>query len=206
VYLRRISEKTGVSQATLEREVADVSARDARPPQVPERRERREGRRAEDFGARQSAKTRLGPERSLLLLLLRDDAWAERLARDVSPEDFRDPVYRTIYEGLLHMEGQRDAEGKWLESFPPEVQPVIEELRGSEEAADVAADKFFEDNLRSLLARPLEDRLREIDRELAVAPVEQYMQLILEQQEIRLSMKERNLPIQYGVTRQVLPQ
>ncbi|MBA2572561.1 MAG: DNA primase [Gemmatimonadetes bacterium] len=206
VYLRRISEKTGVPQATLEREVADVPARDTRPPGAPDRRARQEGRRAEDFGARQPIKTRLGPERSLLLLLLRDDTWAERLAREVSPEDFRDPVYRRIYEGLLHTEGRRDAEAKWLENFPPEVQPVIEDLRASQEAADVPADEFFDANLRSLLARPLEDRLREIDRELAIAPAEQYMELIREQQAIRLSMRERNLPIQYGVTRQVLPQ
>jgi DNA primase len=206
VYLRRISEKTGVPQATLEREVADVPARDTRPPRAPDRRARQEGRRAEDFGARQPIKTRLGPERSLLLLLLRDDTWAERLAREVSPEDFRDPVYRRIYEGLLHTEGRRDAEAKWLENFPPEVQPVIEDLRASQEAADVPADEFFDANLRSLLARPLEDRLREIDRELAIAPADQYMELIREQQAIRLSMRERNLPIQYGVTRQVLPQ
>jgi DNA primase len=206
VYLRRISEKTGVPQATLEREVADVPARDTRPPGAPDRRARQEGRRAEDFGARQPIKTRLGPERSLLLLLLRDDTWAERLAREVSPEDFRDPVYRRIYEGLLHTEGRRDAEAKWLENFPPEVQPVIEDLRASQEAADVPADEFFDANLRSLLARPLEDRLREIDRELAIAPADQYMELIREQQAIRLSMRERNLPIQYGVTRQVLPQ
>lgn len=205
VYLRRISEKTGVPQATLEREVADVPSRDTRPPGAPDRRERREGRRAEDFGARQPVKTRLGPERSLILLLLRDDSWAERLAREVSPEDFRDPVYRTIYEGLLHTEGRRDAEAKWLESFPPEVQPVIENLRASQEAAEVPADEFFDANLRSLLARPLEDRLREIDLELEIAPADQYMELIREQQAIRLSMKERNLPIQYGVTRQIQP-
>jgi hypothetical protein len=86
------------------------------------------------------------------------------------------------------------------------VQPVIEDLRASQEAADVPADEFFDANLRSLLARPLEDRLREIDRELAIAPADQYMELIREQQAIRLSMRERNLPIQYGVTRQVLPQ
>ena len=42
--------------------------------------------------------------------------WVEQAAQKVSPADFRDPVYRAIYQALLdlHAEGGRDAGGEWL--------------------------------------------------------------------------------------------
>ena len=195
VYLRRISEKTGVSQEVLEREVASAPARDARSRGAPERRERQEGRRANDFGAPPApVAPSLGPERKLLLLLLRDESWVEKAVREVGPEEFRYPVYRAVYETLLHLEGQRDPEGKWLEAFPEETRFMVEELRGDPEGEHLEdPSEHFRASVRDLLARPFAERLAEIDREMEIAPPEQQAALLREKGEVARMMRERGL-------------
>lgn len=195
VYLQRISERTGVPTATLEREVASVPPRDRRPVGAPDRRQRGEGRRAEDFGGPSApVAPSLGPERNLLLLLLRDEAWVERAAQRVSAAEFRYPPYRTIYEGMLRTEGGRDAEGAWLQTFPPAVLPLLEELRGDPEAAEIAApEEFFDASVRSLLSRPFEERLTEIEREMPLASPEQQQLLLQEAEQISRTMREQGL-------------
>lgn len=200
VYVARIAERTGVPKETLEREIEEAPPRDTRPPGTPDRRARGEGRRAEDF--RPPPTAGLGAERNLLLLLLRDESWVERAARELAPEDFADPRFRAIFQELLHLEGGRDAEGRWMEAFPEEVRPTVEDLRGDPEGEHLEApEEFFTANLRRLLVRPYEARLREIERELAVAPAEQQMALLLEQQELRVTMRERGLQPASGLLR-----
>ncbi len=204
VYLRRISEKTGVPQDALGREVGEVPARDTRPRGAPERRERREGRRSLDFGAPPApvVAPSLGPERNLLLLLLRDESWVARtLEREVGPEEFRYPIYRAIFEKLIEVEahGQRDPEGKWLEGFPPETLPVLEELRGDPEGEQMSdAEEYFAASIRNLVARPFEERLTEIEREMSVATPEQQALLIQEKTQVIALMRERGLPRKFG--------
>ncbi|HEV2146190.1 MAG TPA: DNA primase [Longimicrobiaceae bacterium] len=205
VYLRRLSEKTGVPQETLQKEVAEAPARDTRPRGYPERRERNEGRRAEDFGAPPAlvVAPSLGPERNLLLLMLRDETWVERTVRVVGPEEFRYPIYRNIFEKLIELEGSRDGEGEWLEGFPPEVLPVLEELRGDPELQEMGdAEEFFQANVRDLLARPFEERLTEIEREMAVANPDQQTRLTVEKEQITGMMRKRGLLRKAGFVRQ----
>lgn len=196
VYIARISEKTGLPRSTIEKEVAEAPARDTRPPDAPERRRRHEsGRRAEDFRSAPSARN-LGPERNLVMLLLRDDTWMEEAARRLSPGDFRDPIYRDIFEELVHLfaEGGRDTDGRWLERLDPQVAQRVEELIGDPEARNLAAPAaFFEANVRSLLARPYEERIEQIKREIAIAPPEQQLLLQEEQAAIRREMVEHDL-------------
>lgn len=200
VYLQRIADRTGVQRAALERELADAPPRDARSRGEPERRQRSEGRRARDF--RPAVPPEMGAERDLLVLMLRDEAWVERVAQEVGPEDFRHPALRSIFATLLRVEGNRDAEGAWLEHFPPETLVVVEELRGSGEAAETgAAAEVLDGAIRRLQVRPLAERLVEIERELQIAAPEQQMALLLEMQEIRLTIRERGLPFRSGVLR-----
>ncbi|MET0398458.1 MAG: DNA primase [Longimicrobiaceae bacterium] len=204
VYLRRLSEKTGVPQDTLHKEVADAPARDSRPRGLPERRERGEGRRAEDFAARPAPRvvTSLGPERNLLLLMLRDEAWVERTVNVVAAEEFRSPVYRTIFEKLIELEGNRDAEGEWAASFPAEVVTEMEELRGDPEAQEIPdAEDFFQANIRDLLARPYEERLTEIGREMEVGTAEQRRVLLEEMMQVTALMRQRGLLRKSGILR-----
>ncbi len=204
VYLRRLSEKTGVPQDTLHKEVADAPARDNRSRGLPERRERGEGRRADDFGARPAPRvvTSLGPERNLLLLMLRDEAWVERTVNVVAAEEFRSPVYRTIFEKLIELEGSRDAEGEWVAGFPAEVAAELEELRGDPEALEIPdAEDFFQANIRDLLARPYEERLTEIGREMEIGTAEQRRVLLEEMMQVTALMRQRGLLRKSGILR-----
>ncbi|MBW3629001.1 MAG: DNA primase [Gemmatimonadetes bacterium] len=195
VYIARISERTGVPRETIEREVAEAPARDFRPAGGADRRRVPQGRRAADFGA-PAATANLGPERNLVLLLLRDENWVEQAAQKISPEDFRDPVYRAIYLALLelHAEGGRDAGAEWLQSLPDEILPRVQDLIGDPEASNLSSpDQIFGASLQRLIARPYEERLAEIQRELEIAPPEQQMALQLEQHEVRTTMREMHL-------------
>lgn len=192
VYLARVSEKTGVSRPVLERE----TARDERGPPAAEPRRYRsfhpQGREAD-----QEAVKGMGAERNILLLLLRDESWLERTARELSPGDFRHPEYRALYQGLLLIEGARDAGGEWLGRLPPGALPFAEELLGSGE--DVGApEQYFEHNLRRLQARPFEERLDKLQEELQVAGADQQLSLLLEWNELLTTMRERGLRTRYG--------
>lgn len=180
VYIQRISEKTGVPRETLEKEAAEAPASERRfgAPQPQNGRGpagQGSGRAATDFGAMARAVIeRHLPERILLLLMFRDEAWVERAAAELSPADFRHPAYGAVFAGLVEAEGRRDAEGAWLEVFPPEVLPLVEELRGDPEAASlVPADQFFMGSLQLIRARSIQARLAEISRELSQEPSEE---------------------------------
>src|SRR5690606_39014392 len=133
VYVTRIAERTGVPRETIEREVAQAEEREAVRAEAQMRRERSRERREEPPPPPPPVGTR--PERIVLLLLLRDESMLERAARDLAPEDFRDPRYRAIYSELIHLDVPRDPDGEWLLAFPEELLPLVEELRGDPEAA-----------------------------------------------------------------------
>ncbi len=185
VYIQRISEKTGVPRETLEREAAEVPAHERRAgPGDRRRHESRDaappGRRAADVAPR-SEKVQDLPERILLLLLFRDEAWVERAANELSPANFRNPRYGEVFAGLVEAEGQRDPGGEWLKVFPPHVLPLVEELRGDPQAATlVPADEFFAGSLELIREPAVRARLAEIARELVVAGLEQAQELFRE--------------------------
>jgi DNA primase len=192
VYLRRISERTGVPQAALEREVAQAPARDTRPATAPERRQRGEGRRADDFRGGTVPAT-MGPERDLLLLLLQDESWLERAMQEIGPADFREPVYRRIFEALLAVEGQRDRDGEWLQALPADLQPTLEDLRARLQIVQIAPGDAFHASVRAMQSRPYEQRLRELDGEMSVAPPEQRQALLDEMARLIQERRERGL-------------
>lgn len=192
VYIQRISEKTGVPRETLEREVAEAASRDPRPPGTQERRRGNESRRAEEFAQQPARKDmRTNAERSLLLLMVHDERWLEEAAKHVEAEALSLPLYRTLFQGLLDTEGHRDAAGEWLTRFPPEVQPLLEELRGDPEIASmVPAEAFFRGSVSQILERAHLERLAELTRELNIAGPEQQMLLLREKAQLVKVMRE----------------
>jgi DNA primase len=199
VYIARIAEKTGVPRETIEREVAQAPARDTRPQGKPERRHRAEGRRAEDFTVQQSS---LGPERNLLLLLLRDESWVERAANDLGPEDFRYPPYRAIFEELIHREGRHDGTGEWIQSLAAEVIPVVEALLGDPEGENLGSpERFYSETMRQMVARPYQERLSELQRQLTESNEEEALKLSQEKARILTEMRERGILKHYGAAR-----
>ncbi|HKP76395.1 MAG TPA: DNA primase [Longimicrobiaceae bacterium] len=195
VYIQRISARTGVPRDTLEREVAEMPAYERRAAHHERREAERPGppgRRTDDYARMAKAVTDLNlPERLLLLLLLRDEAWVERAAAEISPADFRNEAYAAVFAGLLEAEGRgRDPDGEWLAVFPPEVLPLVEELRGDPQAATlVPADQFFMGSLQLIRDRPIRQRLAEIDRELTVAPPDQQLRLFQEKKELTRQLR-----------------
>jgi hypothetical protein len=126
----------------------------------------------------------------------------ERAAEKVGAEDFRDPIYRAIYEGLLQVEagGGRDPDGKWVEVFPPEAQETVATLRGDPEGEHMAApEAYFAASVRQILSRPYEERLREIDREMQEAGAEKVLVLYREKSQLLQMMRERKLVMKPGV-------
>lgn len=191
VYIQRISEKTGVPRETLEREAAQLPAHERRAGTGDRRqREGREagppGRRGDDLPpiARKVQQLHV-PERLLLLLMLRDEAWVARAGESLSPGDFAHPGYAAVFAGLIEAEGQRDPEGEWLRFFPPEVLPLVEELRGDPQAATlVPADQFFMGSLQLVREPAMRARLAEITRELDVASPEHQLELFREKRRL----------------------
>jgi DNA primase len=204
VYVGRISDKTGVPRETLEREAAEAPARDGRAsaPHGRDRdghRERRRPQGAEEFAARMATPARkIGPERNLILVLLLDEHRVERAAGELDEHDFADPGYRTIFQVLkeIEVDGGRDPDGAWRTRFPPEVQPLVEELSGSPaEEYTSAPEEFFESSLRRMRARALEQRLQEKEREIERAGVDQQPELVVEYQRMLQVVREQGLKV-----------
>jgi DNA primase len=202
IYLARVAKRTGVPVETLEREAANQPQHGRRPGEPEGSGRQRPVRSRSEPAAPVVPGRGMGAERTLLLLLLRDEAWVERAAREIGPADFRDPIYRLIFEGLLHVEGSRDPEARWLEAFAAEVLPTVEELRGDPESEHLTAPaQMFDGALRRILARPFEERLSKIDRQLAQASAERQEELMREKAELSRTMRERNLLVKFGTLR-----
>jgi DNA primase len=197
VYIARIAEKTGLARETIEREVAQAPTREQRPqPRSAPAPGRSPGRRPEPYTAPVSS---LGPERNLLLLLLRDESWVERAANDVGPEEFRSPAYRAIFQELVHLEGRHDSAGEWISSFPPDIVSTVETLLGDPEGQNIGSpERFYLETIGQMVARPFEERLAQLERQLAVAGDDEGLILSQEKAAILKEMRERGILKRFG--------
>ena len=175
VYLKRISDRTGVPVETLEREAAAVQELPRTFAEVHGERRREEayGRRQGDrpgerprFTGRPGAaqvRVRMGAERNLLMMMFHSEQWVAQSAEFVGPDEFQDPDYRRLYRVLLETEGRRDPEGRWLLEFPEDLAADVEAVRHDAEHHDWSgAPAFFAENMDKLLARPMEREIREL--------------------------------------------
>lgn len=201
IYFSRVAEKTGVPRETLEREAGAPDAAGERAGAG--RGERSGGQRPQPGGrsGRPAAReappgpVNLGAERNVLKVLLRDESYVEAAAKQLHVDDFRDPVHRAIYEGLLHSEGIRDPEGAWLAIFPADARERVEDLRGDPELEHVpSTGEYFDASLRSLRLRPYEERLARLEQEIGAAPGDaEKLKLAVEKDRLLKEMRERGL-------------
>ncbi|MEO7360498.1 MAG: DNA primase, partial [Gemmatimonadaceae bacterium] len=131
-------------------------------------------------------------ERALISAMLADRGLVERIAERHGPVDFRDVRYSALF-GVLLMSGPDEGLDQIVEKLDDQTAYVLRELaerlEGQRpEAVDV------ELNLAKLDARPIEQRLEEIKREMGIASPERQMELQVEERELTL---ERNtiLPV-----------
>ncbi|MEX2528435.1 MAG: DNA primase [Gemmatimonadota bacterium] len=170
LYIARVAERTGVRRETLEQEVAS-----APPPSIPQAGSHGHGAGTAGGGARMGGggrfrsapalrmhtlppSWRMGGERALLMVLLRDRSWLDRAAERVGPDDFRDPAYRNLFQALLD---DPDLQGP-SEGMEPSVARRLVELNSDPEAL-VHAGRIFEDAVGEMLRHSGEQRLRDLD-------------------------------------------
>ena len=178
IYIKKVSDRTGVRRDTLEAELARVVAPPSQP-QVVRRRDRR----------RPAARTtpEMGPERELLLLMTKDRDWIERVGERLGPKDFLDVRYRAVFESLLADHELTHPP----EEMAPEAARVLEKLL-ADPAELGRAHRVFEESSSKILSTLLQERLDAVDHLLQnTSDEQQETQLLLEK--ARLSKERRDL-------------
>jgi DNA primase len=166
IYLASVARRTGVRTETLEEEVA----RGIRPAQTPgtppPERALPAGRRGV-AGRRETRISGLGPERQLLLVLLRDRSLIERALERIGPGEFRDASYRAIFEALAdHPDLDRIPEGS-----ASDVVARFEALMRDPEEVE-HTERTFLDTLSELEDRTLRERQAAMAEEIRSASSE----------------------------------
>jgi DNA primase len=178
IYVAKVSERTGVRRSTLEDELARAVSQPA-----PQKRARRPDPRRRSV----ASMPELGPERELLLLMIKDRAWIERVGERLGLQDFLDIRYRAVFEALL---ADHDL------SYPPEnlmaaAARVLEDLL-ADPAELRRAHRVFEESSSKILSTLLQVRLDAVDHLLQNTLDEQEeTKLLLEK--ARLSKERREL-------------
>lgn len=165
IYVGLVSEVTDVRRETLEAEMAQAGTRQAfrseRAVATPARPAR--------VGLR-----RLGPERSLLEVLVRGTDWVERAAELIAPEDFDDTHHRAIFRSLLD-----DPELR----VPPASMDLVtaqrfEEILAGPGDLEHGLDVFTKSVTR-IRVRALDRRIQEVQRNIeSAADDEEKLQLV----------------------------
>ena len=165
IYLDRVAEVTGVRRSTLARELQD--------PEVGGRRRR--AARRERPEAERAGVPKLGAERKLLLLLLRDRALVPKVAQYLAPDNFRTPEYREIYLALLRASatagngavGVEEGLLSWADELPTQLYERVRELAADPEEL-TNPEMVLDDAVARLRAWPLEKRLNDLTNEVLV--------------------------------------
>lgn len=187
IYLDRVAEVTGVRRSTLERELDEPT---------PEERGRRVRRRGEALPSQRSM-PKLGAERKLLLLLLRDRSLVAKVAEQVRPDNFRTPEYRAIYSALVRAAesgangkgGDDDSSLAWADDLPPPLYDRIKELASDPEEL-TNPESVLSDAVARLRAWPLERRLNDLTNEVLVEGAQASPEKLAEIMRIRRELRE----------------
>lgn len=124
-------------------------------------------------------------ERELVRVMLRERAWAERIAERFGPDGFRDARYAALFRSLL--EHRPDTElSDVLAGLDRELLALVETLLSQVEAP---SDVDFA--LRKLEARELSQQISEIQERIKTAAPEQKEQLMAQQ--MRLARDRQGL-------------
>ncbi len=163
LYLARISERTGVSRAVLEREEA------SRPPPPPERPTGPSTRPPSPALPARSRQPGARLEQQLLKTILSGGAWLERARKEIPPETFEVSSHREIFEAVRALPASASPAAA-LEQLSPQAQDAFQRLllaASEERAAGVSFDEVYAGALQGL-------RAREVSRSLApVSAVEE---------------------------------
>jgi DNA primase len=169
LYVGRAADAAGVSRELLSREVAgEALARPAPPEPSPRPAPATQGptntapARRRPFTAAENM-----VEKELVRALLHYRNQIDSIAERIGPANFRDRRYRHIFGALVSLGGDASIEALATELDPisqEELQRLLGERGGLEDPGSLLRGA-----VARLEARPIEERLREIDREYALA-------------------------------------
>jgi DNA primase len=191
LYLKAVSERTGVSREVLrEQAAARASSPAVTPPppnsplpagvktvRIPVRR------RAEELGA----------ERDLLRVLMKEPAWLARAATEVPAEWFETAALREVYEALRHSP-ENVGSGIFLEQLSADARRAWAWLNGWEAKYGAPeADVTYVAACRALEARPLRRQLAALARKKSEGALtsEEYETLVRERQRLTKEISSR---------------
>ena len=169
IYIKKVSDRTGVRRDTLEAELARVAS----APQQQQVVRRRDQRRL--------SAPEMGPERLLLRLMTKDRDWIEKVGERLGPRDFVDVRYRAVFEALL---ADRDLDRR-PEGMVPEAARVLEELL-ADPAELGQGHQVFEASVNKILSTPLKESLDEVTRKLQNNTLDEQEETELLREKMRL--------------------
>jgi hypothetical protein len=163
IYLASVARRTGVRIETLEVEVARRNRSPRDSGVEPQERAIQAAQRG--GGTRRGTRiSGLGPERQILLVLLRDRRLVERALERIGSGEFRDSSYRAIFEALAdHPDLQGLPEGS-----PAEAVERFEALMRDPEDVE-HTERTFQDTMSELEDRTLRARQAAMTEEIRSA-------------------------------------
>jgi DNA primase len=184
LYLKTVSERTGVSREVLREQAAVRPPSPAATPPTPDSPSAARGKPAGPARRRRTAD--LGAERDLLRVLIKEPAWLARAATEVPTEWFETSALREVYEALRRSP-ENAGSGIFLEQLSPDARRAWTWLGGLEPKYGAPdADRTYVDACRALEVRPLRRELAALARKTQDGQLteEEYETLIRERQRL----------------------
>jgi hypothetical protein len=102
---------------------------------------------------------RLGAERNLVLLVLRQEKYLCSLTSRLSPGAFRTPIYAEIIAALVDVSASSESMA-WTGSLSNDASLAVQDMLGDPEGLSLAnPDRFFEENVRAIESREQREAL-----------------------------------------------
>lgn len=127
-------------------------------------------------------------ERYLVTAMLRSPVALERILERLGAESFREPRLREIFEALRDL-GSAEHVDEVAERLTPPAVALLDELLGEPDAI-LDFDRTVDDSLARLEERRLQERNREIDRQMTLASDDEKTALMTEKKENARQIQE----------------
>jgi DNA primase len=191
LYLKAVSERTGVSREVLREQAA---ARPSSPGVTPPPPDAQSPARAKPVRPARRRRTEdLSAERDLLRVLMKEPAWLARAATEVPAEWFETSALREVYEALRRSP-ENAGSGIFLEQLSADAQRAWAWLNGWEAKYGAPEpDVTYVAAFRALEARPLRRQLAALVRKKTEGEMtsEEYETLVRERQRLTREISSR---------------
>jgi DNA primase len=187
LYLKIVSERSGVSREVLQQQVAAKPARQPEPTAAM-------GRIGSVGPGRPETRSRMDPtERTLLRVLARHPDWLKRAIAEVPSEWFETPALRELYHAM-RSSPENVGTGVFLDQLSPSAQRAWAELDAIEpQYGQPDPDVTYVSCVRQLEVRPLQKELEELDRRMGKKiPADQYDSLVKERNRLLQEITARS--------------